>query len=100
MARLPHKGRTVSRNLTAAGATVAAAFHCLQQTSAPIMIRQPVAADKYYSRALPALQAELQRCLDAPAPNLAGGPCLHCLPGQRRHLRGLIVSSTSHVQGL
>lgn len=57
-----------------------------------MMIRQPVAADKYYSGAVAVLNAELQRCLDAPAPNVQGGPCLHCPPAHRRHLRGLIVS--------
>lgn len=56
------------------------------------MIRQPVAAGKYYSSSMSALKAEVKRCIwEEPAPPVAG-PCLQCDPAERRHLRGLIVS--------
>lgn len=66
----------------------------LVQGTCSAMIRQPVASGKYYSSTATSLRAELQECLAEPAANLAGGPCLHCAPEQRRHLRGLIVSSS------
>ena len=56
------------------------------------MLRQAVAAEKYYPAAPAALRAQLESCLAAPAPAVLG-PALQAGGAAGQTLRGLIVSS-------